>query len=141
LLLATGVALRPDLASADLSGRDKREIKTQLENSARYIRLALERIEDTHAALGLTWQAYVQLRAAHTRVLNAIEEKNLKFLLIMYEAAAPRLQKARDRLLEARSVLKHPSYADAVGDTPAGLASKHLHQALKEIELVLLTTL
>lgn len=111
-------------------------IRQQLEQSVRLQKMALDRLGDPREFVRLTWDAYVQLRAAHEGV-NANVQLS-KFPNPLYQLASTKLQKARDTLLRGREALKSPQ--GVVGGTPEAVAAERIQESVHLIQLVLVTT-
>jgi hypothetical protein len=111
------------------------EIRSQLELSTRYLRLALDNVNDPAQATSLAWEAYVQLRAAHAKVLNGLGGK---YPNPLYQQASTLLQSARDHLLQGRSALGNPGRVSE--GTAVQVAINRFGETLRLIELALLTS-
>lgn len=135
--LAAALLLLPAAAGAQIN-RNPAFIRQELEQSVRLQRMALERLSDHGEALRLTWDAYVQLRAAHTNVQADLQLA--KYPNPLYQVASTKLQKARDNLLLGRDALKTPDrYVGGPSQMEAAAAAR-LQESVRLIEFVLMTT-
>jgi hypothetical protein len=113
-----------------------RTIQTQLEASLRLERQALERLDAPAEFLRLTWQAYVQLRAAHANLLANMDLA--KYPNPVYQFADSKIQVARDHLLWAREYVANAS--SHTEGNPLEMAATRLSQSARLIELVLVAS-
>lgn len=127
-MVALAMATAPDVARSQVANHPS-EIPAQLRAGTALMRKALESLGDNQQAQTYTLQAYVQLRAAQGMMQNA--NGVAKFPDPFYTLAIPKVQEARNRLLEALNALMYQ------GDPPG--ASVRLGEALNVTEAVLLT--
>lgn len=110
-------------------------IRQQLEQSVRLQKMALDRLGNPREFVRLTWDAYVQLRAAHEGLNGNVQHS--KFPNPLYPFASTKLQKARDSLLWGREALKSPQ--GVVGGTPEAVAAQRIQESVHLIQMVLAT--
>jgi hypothetical protein len=125
-MVALAMATAPDVARSQVA-KHPSEIPASLRAGTALMRKALESLGDKQQAQTFTFQAYVQLRAAQGMMQNA--NGAAKFPDPFYALAIPKVQEARNRLLEALNALMYQ------GD-PSG-ASVSLGEALNVTEAVL----
>jgi hypothetical protein len=133
-MVALAMATAPDVARSQVGPVDaavakyRSEIPAQLRAGTALMRKALESLGDNQQAQTYTLQAYFQLRTAQGMMQNA--NAVAKFPDPFYALAIPKVQEARNRLLEALNSLKYQ------GDPPG--ASVRIGEALNVTEAVLL---
>ena len=139
LLVVSAVLASASPVAGDLSGRNPNEIRKQLESSKHNLGLALASLGDTRRALGLTWAAYVDLRAAHARVANRIgDTRTVGGGQPMYKISEPKIQEARERVLKARSILRSPAWTK--NPRRLEVVAQHIRDAMQRIDLVINTS-
>jgi hypothetical protein len=127
-MVALAMATAPDVARSQVA-KHPSEIPAQLRAGTALMRKALESLGDNQQAQTYTLQAYFQLRTAQGMMQNA--NAVAKFPDPFYALAMPKVQEARNRLLEALHALRD------LGDPPG--ASVSVGKALNVTEAVLLT--
>jgi len=113
-----------------------RSIQANLETSLRLEKVAMERLEAPDEAPRLTWQAHEYLRTAHTKLQHNIELA--KFPIPLFQLASPKLQQARNYLLQAQDALKDPECVARNASSEA--AAERLRQSAHLIELVMVSS-
>src|SRR6266496_5969973 len=92
VLMAALVLSLPTAGEAQIN-RDPGFIRQQLEQGVALQKKALTGLSDTGEALRLTWDAYVQIRAAHGNIEAQL--RSSKFPNPMWELASTKIQTAR----------------------------------------------
>jgi hypothetical protein len=125
------VVTAPGVARGQVA-RHPSEIPAQLRTGTQLIRRALESLGDSQQAQTYTLQAYIQLRDAAAKMVNANGVAGFPYPL--YTVAMPQVVHAKNQVQEALSCLQYPNEK---GGAPQ--ASIRLSEALNVTETVLLT--
>lgn len=135
--LAAALLLLPAAVGGEIN-RNPVFIRQELEQSVKFQKMALERLSNHAEALRLTWEAYVQLRSAHTNVQADLQLA--KFPNPLYQLASTKLQKARDNLLLGRDALRTPDRYRGGPSEMEAAATARFQESVHLIEFVLMTT-
>ncbi|MBI2527054.1 MAG: hypothetical protein HYV93_13850 [Candidatus Rokubacteria bacterium] len=112
-------------------------IRQQLETSLQQQLQALSALDEPDRAQKLTWEAYVQMRAAHGNMI--INASNTKFPDPLFPLADRRIEQARAQILSAHDALKSRKTWNA-SSNPIDVARKHLTEAVRLTRIIVATT-
>ena len=129
------VGLWASLAQAQ--PRNTALIRRQLETSLTLQIEAVNALDEAGRAERLTYDAYVQMRAAHGHM--TINDSNAKYPDPLFPLANRRIEQARGRLLAAHEALKARTTSNASGNA-IDIARNHLTEAIRMTRLILATT-
>ncbi len=124
-------------ALAHAQPRNPLMIRQQIETSLRLQGEALETLGDPDRAAKLTWDAYVELRAAHGNM--TINASSAKFPDPVFPLTNQRVEEARLHILAARDALRDRARWNGTGD-PIDTARNQLTEALRLTRIILATT-
>lgn len=122
---------------AEAQPRNAALIRRQLETSLTRQIEAVNALDDAGRAERLTYEAYVQMRAAHGHM--TINDSNAKYPDPLFPLANRRIEQARGRLLAAHEALKYRKTSGASGNA-IDIARTHLTEAIRMTQLILATT-
>jgi hypothetical protein len=139
LAIASGVGLALGLCASvgQAQPRSPVLIRQQIESSLNRQIQAVNALEAPEQARRLTWEAYVQMRAAHGNM--TINDSNAKYPDPLFPLANQRIEQARAQVLSAHDALKTRTTWNA-SSNPIEVARKHLTEAIRMTRLILATT-
>jgi len=136
-LLGAALVVGLSVSLAQAQPRNTGMIRQQLETSLALQIEAVNALDDAGRAEGLTYNAYVQMRAAHGHM--TINDSNAKYPDPLFPLANRRIEQARGRLLAAHEVLKARNTLNASGNA-IDIARNHLTEAIRMTRIILATT-
>ena len=139
LAIASGIGLALGLwaSVAQAQPRSPALIRQQIEASLNRQIQAVSALEEPERAGRLTWEAYVQMGAAHGNM--TINASSAKYPDPLSPLANQRMEQARAQILSAHDALKSRSTWSA-SSNPIDVARNHLNEAIRLTRIILATT-